>query len=474
MKALPMSKYPILIVDDEEEVLESFELILNSGGMTNVITCRDSRDVLGLIEEKGEVEVILLDLIMPYLKGQDILPILTENYPEIPIIVVTATDDLETAVACMKTGSFDYLVKPVEKMRLISSVRRAVEKRELARENSTLKKSVLSYKLDHPEAFATIITQSRAMLAIFQYMEAIASSPGPVLITGETGVGKELMARVLHSMSGLPGPLVSVNIAGLDDLHFSDTLFGHRKGAFTGADTKRDGLLKKTGAGTLFLDEIGDLSHESQIKLLRLLQEGEYFPIGSDLPQKSTARILAATNRDLTDGDHHHGLRRDLYYRLQIHQVHLPPLRQRMEDLPLLVDHFMEKASQKLGKTTPRYPDELVPLLSCYHFPGNIRELETMIFDSVSNHKSRTLSLDTFKTRVSDSRNPSRTQPGPTTGATIFSHLEILPTLTEVDHQLVREAIHRANDNQSIASRLLGISQPALSRRLKQLKEKQP
>ena len=470
MKDSFMSEYPIMIVDDEEEVLESFEIVLNSGGFSNVITCQDSRLVVPLLKEKGEVEVILLDLIMPYLKGQDLLPVLTENYPGIPVIVITATDDLDTAVECMKAGGFDYLVKPVEKMRLISSVRRAMEKRELARENSALKKRILSHKLDHPEAFAAIVTRSRTILAIFQYVEAIASSPEPVLISGETGVGKELIARAIHSLSGLQGPFIGVNIAGLDDHSFSDVLFGHRQGAFTGADSRRDGLLKKTADGTLFLDEIGDLSQTSQIKLLRLLQEKEYFPLGSDLPQKSSARILAATNRDLTGGDQKYAFRRDLYYRLQIHQVNLPPLRERMEDLPPLVDHFVGKASKKLRKAKPRYPAELITLLSCYHFPGNIRELETMIFDAISENKSRILSLDKFKSRIlkhGDSR-PMRS--GSETGTTIFSHLEILPTLAEVNQQLVREAMERASGNQSIACSQLGISQPALSRRLKRRK----
>ncbi|MDA3789638.1 MAG: response regulator, partial [Desulfobacula sp.] len=208
-----MFEYPIMVVDDEADVLESFELVLNSGGFNNVITCLDSRNVVPLLKERGEVEVILLDLIMPYLKGQDLLPVLSESYPNIPVIVITAFDDLETAVGCMKAGGFDYLVKPVENMRLISSVRRAMEKRELARENIALKKRILSHKLDHPEAFTNIITRSRAMLAIFQYMEAIASSSEPVLITGETGVGKELIARAIHLLRGLPGPFISVNIA---------------------------------------------------------------------------------------------------------------------------------------------------------------------------------------------------------------------------------------------------------------------
>ena len=243
MKTTFLSEYPILVVDDDAEVLESFELTLNSGGFCNVIPCSDSRNVIPLLEEHGGVEVILLDLIMPFIKGRELLPRLSENYPGIPVIVITATDELDTAVACMKDGAFDYLVKPVEKMRLISSVRRAMERADAARENRALKKQLLSGTLGYPEAFEAIVTRNSPMLAIFRYIEAVSTSSEPVLITGETGVGKELIARAVHRLSGLDGAFVGVNIAGLDDQTFSDVLFGHRKGAFTGADSHRDGLL---------------------------------------------------------------------------------------------------------------------------------------------------------------------------------------------------------------------------------------
>ena len=285
MTASFLSGYPILVVDDEVEVLDGFELLLNSGGFSNVICCRDSRNVLPLLDDMGGMDVILLDLTMPYLNGRELLSILSENYPEIPVIVITATDEIETAVECIKAGAFDYLVKPVEKMRLITCVRRATERRDFARENSALKKRVLSDTLEHPEAFNAIVTRSTAMMAIFRYIEAIAGSSEPVLITGETGVGKELVARAIHSLSRRKGPFIGVNIAGLDDHSFSDTLFGHRKGAFTGADSYRDGLLKKTEGGTLFLDEIGDLPRLHRYNYCACFRKKNIFPWDPTCPR---------------------------------------------------------------------------------------------------------------------------------------------------------------------------------------------
>ena len=222
----------------------------------------------------------------------------------------------------------------------------------------------------------------------------------------------------------------------------------------------------------MFLDEIGDLSVASQIKLLRLLQEGEYFTLGSDLPLKSNARILAASNRRLESEDAKMPFRRDLYYRLQTHQVHLPPLRERLEDMPLLVDHFLEKAAARLGKKKPSYPEELNTLLTCHPFPGNIRELETMLYDAVSKHQSGVLSLEGFKSRIFSSSCSPPADVLRQEGTGVFSRVTILPTLEESGRQLIQEALKRANNNQSIASRLLGISQPALSRRLKFIRQK--
>ena len=317
----------------------------------------------------------------------------------------------------MQHGAVDYLVKPVEESRLVSSIKRALEIRMLRAEVLSLKDRFLTDTPHEREAFAEIITQSKAMFAIFRYIEAIAPSPQPVLITGETGTGKELVARALHRLSARPGELVAVNVAGLDDTMFSDTLFGHTRGAFTGADRLRDGLMASTAEGTLFLDEIGDLSVASQVKLLRLLQDGTFYPLGADRPRQSRARIVCATNCDIAQSVSAGKFRKDLYYRLRTHHLHLPPLRARTGDLPLLVHHFVDKAAHVLGKAVPTAPLALYQLLNTYSFPGNVRELEALIFDAVARHQGATLSLHSFKEAITGkpglSPRPSRRRSHP-------------------------------------------------------------
>jgi DNA-binding NtrC family response regulator len=304
------------------------------------------------------------------------------------------------------------------------------------------------------------------MRSIFQYMEAIANSPRPVSITGETGVGKELVAKAVHTLSNRKGDFVPVNVAGLDDDVFADTLFGHKKGAFTNAWEARIGLIERAAGGTLFLDEIGDLSTTSQVKLLRLLQEGEFFPLGSDVAKRSDARIVVATNQDLDALQSSGQFRKDLYYRLCDHQIHIPPLRRRREDIAVLVEHFLEKVSKTLDKKKPTSPVELITLLSTYHFPGNIRELESMIFDAVSSHISGKLSMDSFKAHLSKG-SVTDTPDSPLEKGALISFSHQLPTLKQIEQLLIDEALKRANDNQSIAALSLGISRQALNKRLK-------
>lgn len=460
--------FPVMLVDDEVQALDSFEMALRSASMNHFIRCEDSRNVMSLLSSQ-EVEVMLLDLRMPHLPGEELLSLINSDFPEVPVIVITGANDVETAVNCMKLGAFDYMVKPVEKSRLVGGVRRAIELRELQRENRLLKAHVLSDKLEHPEAFSEIVTTSVSMRAIFQYIEAISSSPRPLLITGETGVGKELVAKAVHNLSNRKGAYVPVNVAGLDDNVFSDTLFGHKKGAFTGAEYARDGLVGQASGGTLFLDEIGDLTGTSQVKLLRLLQDGEYFPLGSDVAKRSDARIVVATNQELDELLASGKFRKDLYYRLCDHHVHIPSLRDRREDLPVLAEHFLEKASITLGKKKPTPPNELFILLSTYHFPGNIRELESMVFDAVSNHKSGKLSMEFFKSHIyqrqpmSDANSIRLLQERDA----LISFSEQLPTLKQAEQLLIAEAMKRSNSNQSIAARSLGISRQALNKRLK-------
>jgi two-component system nitrogen regulation response regulator GlnG len=333
----------------------------------------------------------------------------------------------------------------------------------------TLKERLLTDAPHQPEAFAEIVTQHPSLFAIFRYLEAIAGSPQPVLITGETGTGKELMARALHRLSGRPGELVAVNLAGLDDTMFSDTLFGHTRGAFTGADRPREGLIASAAAGTIFLDEIGDLAPASQVKLLRLLQDGSFYQLGADRPRRSQARVLVATNTDVVQAVGAGRFRKDLYYRLRTHHVHLPPLRQRKGDIPLLVDRFVEKAAGQLGKKVPAVPVALHQLLKTYSFPGNVRELQALVFDGVARHQGVTLSMASFKEAISgEPQSTLTTEQAEGAQATQLASLfpDRLPTLREAEDHLITEALLRADGNQTVAAGLLGLSRQALNKRL--------
>jgi two-component system, NtrC family, nitrogen regulation response regulator GlnG len=463
-----VSQFPVLLVDDEASLLRSASLLLRAAGIMPILTLDDSRQVLSRLAE-DTIGVVVLDLTMPHLSGQALLEEITANYPDIPVIVMTATHDLETAVQCMQAGAIDYLAKPVDNNRLVSSVRRALELRALREEVISLKERLLSDIPHQPEAFAEIVTQNQTMQALFRYVEAIARSPQPVLITGETGTGKELMARAVHWLAAPRGDFVAVNVAGLDDQVFSDTLFGHTRGAFTGADRPRDGLITCAEEGTLFLDEIGDLAAVSQVKLLRLLQEGTYYPLGADRPRQSRARVVVATNRDVVQDVHAGTFRKDLYYRLRAHHIQLPPLRARREDLALLVHHCLTKAAAALHKPIPTVPLALYQLLNTYTFPGNVRELEAMVFDAMARHQGGSLALQAFKEAIAAERPLLAGEPSAAAALSGRQTWEQspLPTLHEAEEALIAAALQQADGNQGVAAGLLGLSRQALNKRLR-------
>lgn len=465
---MPETLYPafeILLVDDEPAWLLSLSVTLERcAGITNITTCEESRDVMGILGSR-DVGIVLLDLTMPNLSGEELLASIAEEYPGVIVIIISGMNQLETAVSCMQAGAFDYFVKTAEEDRIVSGILRAVRMLELQRENREMSKRLLSGTLQHPKAFVDIVTADHAMHAIFSYIEAVAKSAEPLLISGESGVGKEYIAKAAHNLSGCRGPLVAVNVAGLDDNVFADTLFGHVRGAFTGADQPRRGMIEEAADGTLFLDEIGDLSIASQVKLLRLLQEGEYFPLGSDRPKRLKARVICATHQNLAVKQNAGAFRRDLYYRLCTHHVQIPPLRERKGDIPLLLDHFLGEAARSLNKKKPTQPKELAQLLVTYSFPGNVRELKAMVYNAVSIHTERILSMESF---VRITGRSGETGPPPAAfDRSLLSGLIQLPSFGEAAEALVDEALSRANGNQTIAARLLGITQSALSKRLK-------
>ena len=464
---------PILLVDDEEQILLSYGVILRKAGIDQVVTVHDSRKVMPVLAE-SDIALIVLDLIMPHISGIELLDTIRLEYPHIPVVVMTASNELELAVKSMKSGAFDYIVKPVETSRFTTTVQKALEMRELRDEVSHLKTQILDDRLESEKAFSSIITRDKKMLSIFRYAEAIAQTGRPVCICGETGTGKELLAKAVYSLSGLTGKLVAVNVAGLDDTMFSDTLFGHKKGAYTGAEANREGLIVQASGGVIQLDEIGDLNELSQLKLLRLIEERAYYPLGSDTAETSSARIIATTNRNLNRQIESGGFRRDLYYRLCAHSIHIPPLRQRNGDIPLLLDYFLEEASCSLKKKKPSYPGELITLLSNYAFPGNVRELQAMVYDAVARHRGGMLSMKSFRESINKKGNKGALASVEERGRSTPVHgwPGNFPTLKESEDFWIKQALKQAEGNQGIAASMLGISRQALNKRLKRKDKK--
>lgn len=455
---------PILLIDDEPSWTHAMALSLRvSAGINNVLICNDSRDALGLLSHQS-CSLILLDMTMPYIGGEELLIQIKESFPEVPLIVISGMNQIETAIRCVKKGAEDFYVKTDERERVVNGILRVLKQVQLKEENLLLSQSLFEKVQNREPAFKRILTASPQMKGIFSYLKAISRSLEPVLVTGESGVGKELIAGALHQLSCPDSPCVAVNVAGLDDVVFSDTLFGHVRGAFTGADSGRHGMIEEASGGILFLDEIGDLAPASQVKLLRLLQEREYFPLGSDKPRKLNARIVVATNQNLNEREASGDFRRDLLFRLNAHRVDVPPLRQRTEDIPLLLTAFIEEAAQSMGKNVPTNPPELLTLLSSYHFPGNIRELRSMVFDAVSVHQKGTLSMKQFADAMGldDDHNHGSSRES----AHAIQFPLQLPSLKEVGALLVEEALRRSEGNQSVAARLLGVTPQALSKRL--------
>jgi DNA-binding NtrC family response regulator len=457
-----------MLVDDELQFLQSASFALRSSGINNIRKCQDSREVMALLEQQPAC-VVICDLLMPFKGGKEVLSDIVKTIPGLPVVMLTAVNEVETAVECIKLGAFDYLVKPVDKTRLVTSIKNAIGYYEMKSENSRLRQFLLSDTLGQPAAFEEIITRSRRMQSIFGYVEAVARTSMPVLISGETGAGKEMIARALHRAGGRSGEFVQVNVAGLDDTLFSDTLFGHEKGAFTGAERSRIGLVSKAAGGTIFLDEIGDLKFESQVKLLHLLEERAYYPLGSDMPISTDAKVIVATNRDLGALQTSGAFRSDLYYRLQTHHINVPPLRERKEDIPLLADHFLSAAAAELGKKEPTPPPELYILLSTHFFPGNVRELKSLMYDAVSRHQAGVMPLDLFKEKLGPGAGAGSAGPDVSVQDGFkggLMRLDTLPTIRDAEQMLVDEALNRSKNNQSVAAGMLGLTRSALNKRI--------
>jgi len=465
MNTFTATQPTILVVEDEQYVRESLTAYLDDMGY-RVLEAENGRIALELFRSRHP-DIVMTDLRMPVMDGFALVEAITAETEFMPIVVVSGVGAVDEAVRAMRLGAWDYLSKPIVNFEELQiTLERSLERARIKCELERLRRHLSDGTLGDETAFGSIITTSSRMRAIFLYLESVAPSRQPVLISGETGTGKELVARAVHTLSGIGGPYVAINLAGLDDAMFSDTLFGHQRGAYTGADRAREGLIRQAAGGTLFLDEIGDLSPGSQVKLLRLLQEGEYLPLGSDKVQRSSARIVAATHADLKSKMESGTFRPDLYYRLCSHRVELPPLRDRPEDLPLLTAHFLEKSAALLGKPTPVAPAELNCYLAAYRFPGNIREMESIIHDAVARSVSRILSLEPIVAAIgTDLRIPVSAVPV-VSNCPVCPFGEKFPTLKGAEDLLIAEALRLADNNQRLAAAYLGISRQALNKRL--------
>lgn len=460
--------HPVLLIDDALPSLLTMKELLEEAGITHTLTCNDSREVERLLMEQS-VSLILLDLCMPHINGEDLIPLIKRFQPEIPIIITTVTEDAEVVVRCIKKGAYDYLIKHKLKTRIQTVIQNALEVSELRQTRKSLEKKILAPHIEQPEFFSHIITCNPAMYAIFEYIEAVSRSSETVLVTGESGTGKECLAKAIHKASGRKGEFVAVNVAALDNTQFTDTLFGHGAGAFTDAKGPRKGLVELAQGGTLFIDEIADVSLDAQQKLLRFLEEKEYRPLGIDHVHFSNAKVIAATNKNIQQLIKLGQFRHDLFYRLNTHAIQIPPLRERKEDIPLLINFFAEKTALENNLKVPAVPDAVCQLLTFYAFPGNVRELRSLIIDAVITNKTGELSVRHFKTKLSGLAEisvPEIEQP-----VEKIAFPKTLPTIKKTLNMLIKEALSRVKNNRKMAAQMLGITRQALERRLNTMKD---
>ncbi len=438
----------VLVVDDEPSNLASLEKIFQRDGM-RVMTADNAKAALE-IARTHRVQVVLTDLMMPGVSGIELLRALKQVSPDTEVVMMTAYGTVETAVQAMREGAYDFVEKPLKRMSIVKSVRKAAERQSLVVENRSLRQEIRL--LTRRE----IVGSSPALRRVLEVATQAAPSSATVLVLGESGTGKELLARFIHEHSARSrAAFVAVNCSAIPETILEGELFGHERGAFTGAFARREGRFAKAAGGTLFLDEIGELSPSVQVKLLRVLQEGEYEPVGGDTV-RADVRIVAATNKDLRAEVTAGRFREDLFYRLNVIAITAPPLRARREDIPLLVDHFLGVYCAKNGRPRLEAPREVLQALLDYSWPGNVRELENVIERAVVLCRADRIGPDDLPDQV-------RQAEGAEPSSIAFS---VGTPLDEVERRLIRETLRHARGDKSVAAQLLGISTRTVYRKL--------
>jgi len=454
----PSAQATVLVVDDDPGHRTTLQTIIRSWGYTV-----DAADDGGTAVEKVRhrpYDLILMDVRMAAMSGIEALKRIKNYNPAIPILIMTAYSSVESAVEALKSGAYDYLTKPLDFEVLKLTIERALEHTELKEENRVLKQ-----RLQAGFDMRQIIGKSRAMKSLLEMTAMIAASEATVLITGESGTGKELIARAIHFNSGRrDNPLVVVNCAALTDTLLESELFGHEKGAFTGADRRREGRFMQADSGTIFLDEIGETSPVMQAKLLRVIQEREIQRVGGEKPLKVDVRILAATNRDLEGAVAEGRFREDLYYRLNVVTLPMPPLRERGDDIPLLAQHFVRQYARKNRKNVRGFSPLAMDMLLKYDWPGNVRELENAVERAVILLTGDLISEKELPLSITGAYYgpvvPAAAIPG------ALPDTEPRP-LDEVEKEAILAALEAAGGNKSEAARRLGINRKTLHKKLK-------
>jgi len=450
-----MEPRKILIVDDEDSMRHMLTLILKREGYEPRAAGRGS-EALKLLD--GETfDFILSDIVMPEMGGLELLKALKEKKVESTIIMMSAYGNLDTAVEAMKLGAYDYISKPFKPDEILLTLRKAEERENLRRENLRLRQEVY-----RDYAFENIVGKSPKMLQVFETIKKVADYKASVLILGESGTGKEMVAKAIHYNSPRSqGPFAAVNCGAIPETLLESELFGHEKGAFTDAKKEKRGSFEMAHEGTLFLDEIGEMSLSAQVKILRVLQEGEVKRLGSEHPFKVDVRIIAATIRDLSQAVAEGKFREDLFYRLHVLPLQLPPLRERREDVPLLVDHFIQKYNQQHKMTMEGITEEAMAMLLEYSWPGNVRELENAIERAMILSRGQKIDPDYL---------PPEIRGGARFPKDFFSpdQLSVKKARRILEADLIRRALKKTGGNRSQAARILEISHPALLSKIRE------
>ncbi len=441
----------IVIAEDDGVQREILHDILREAGY-DVDVFGSPRDALAALEN-SVYDLLLTDLRMPDMDGLDLLREALRLRPELSVVVMTAYATVQTAVTAMKEGACDYLAKPFDKDELLVVVGKALEQSELRRENRHLRDLITD-----ATALGNIVGQSSAMQRVFDTVRRATRVSSTVLIQGESGTGKEMVARHIHFAGPRKAkPFIVVNCAAIPDTLVESELFGHEKGAFTGAETSRQGKFEVANGGTLFLDEIGDMQLESQAKLLRVLQDGLVERVGSSQSRRVDVRVIAATNRELKSVVDEGRFREDLYFRLEVLPIRIPPLRERIEDLPLLVDHFRQKLATRLGQPAPALGAAAIDAMKRYRWPGNVRELENTLEQVFILCDKDTIAVDDLPEKLR-TREPQTGEVDLPAGGLV---------LEELEQDLIRQALARSGGRIKDAAELLGLSYKTLQYRLK-------